>query len=171
MIVRLPDLPPMNERGKPLRPLVVLVGSAGIWQQLPARDLNVKAGKAGAVVRTDAAVQGVVQREGYHPEAILAAIRLMVDAADLVVVWVDTGPVWLWLEMGQWIDAVIGAEFIWGIHNEVRGSFHHAGHLLHLLHRVGEPAYQTLEDTITAAGVRLQEKRYDHDTTHPIPSQ
>lgn len=170
MIVGLPDIPSM-ENGKPPKPLVLLVGSHGSWwQQQAARDLNVKVGK-GAVVRTDAAVQGVVTREGFHPEAILAGIQLMVDAADLVVVWVDTGPVWLWLEMGTWIDAVIGAEFIWGMDEGVRDSFHHAGHLLSLLHRAGETVHRTIEDTITAAGVRLQEKRYANDATRPIPSQ
>lgn len=169
-VVTLPDLPQMDDRGKPPRPLVVLVGSAGTWQGVASRDLAYKAGAAGAVVRTDTPVQGVVHREGHHPHVVLAGIKLLVPLADLVVVWVDSGPVWLWLEMGQWIfdgsggsgvlkhlGAAVQQKFVWGI--EERESFHHTGHLRYLLVENGWAIRPTLEDTITAAGVRLQERR------------
>lgn len=167
MITMLPNLPPMDDKGRPPRPLAILVGSAGDWQLGAARQLEPK---AGAVVRTDRCVRGVLGASGYHPEVILDGINLMVPLADAVVVWVDDGPVWLWLEMGVWVHgllqsgvegylaAAVQRKFLWGM-KEGEG-WHHAGHLRHLLVENGWPVHRTLEDTITAAGARLQERRH-----------
>lgn len=156
MIVRLPDVPPMTEDGDPPDPLAVLLGSAGPWQPRIAKDLGAKAGSAGAVVMTDCPIRGVLQTEGYRPEPILDAIQLLVEAADVVMVWIDGGPVWLWLELGVWIA---DRRFVWGIDESVRSHFHHVGHLYHLLVREGRAVRATREDTLIEAGIRLQERR------------
>lgn len=164
MIFQVPNLPsPGKERP---RPIVLLAGSQGtsLWQAYAARELDRLVGSNGAVVRTDSPIRGVGAREGLDPVTVLQAIDVVAEVADLLVVWIGGGPVWLWLEMGVWLrngGHRGGAKIIWGITEDMRdaASFHHVGHLLYLLEQERWPVFGQLTDTISAAAVWLQEAR------------
>jgi hypothetical protein len=161
MIYQLPNIPQMDSEGKPPKPCILLIGSGFDWQVKAARYLQQKVSAAAAIVRTDPKIQGVGTIDGHAPQLLLEGIDLVFDWSPLVIVWVDEGPVWLWIEMGRWLELsqLTNLRLIWGVDSAARKGFHHIGHLAHVLEQDGWTVYPTFEDTLTAAAGQLRGER------------
>lgn len=142
---------------------VLLVGSVAVggcgWQEQMARQLDRKLGGQVLVFRSDAAVAGVGRVEGVPPQQMVVAVQAAYDAVDLVVAWVDWGPVWAWLEFGLWAHTKRRSRLIWGVSDKIRDSYHHAGHLLQVLEEQQWVVSATLDDLQSRVETQLQGMR------------
>jgi len=150
MIVRIPDSPPVNEKGHFPYPMVLLYGAVeGTWQNKAAKILS-KAAKA--VVCTDV--------PKLHPVHHWAHALQLMEAADVVLCWNGNDKDTLYLNEWVFLSYLIGrwpTKLVCGMERE---PDHPMSNSLRYLLENQRVHYQfTLEDTLSVAHEWCRELR------------
>ena len=100
-IVQLPNLPLLNERGQPERPLVLLYGMPS-WQAKAVRGMEKV---SGCVIKTDVRA---VPNGPLHPVEVATAMLDYFSSADVVLCWCGEGQEVFYLDHWTYLGVLIG---------------------------------------------------------------
>ena len=139
-VARMPNIGPlMGPTGRPLRPLLVLLGSEGPWQVEALHGVHKS---YGGVLRTDSPPDA-----GQHEQWLDVLLTVLADT-DVVMLWLDGGPVREWPMVGMLLGQT-HARLVCGV--DPAASWARGGAVRFMRERVNRPCHDTLESTIAAA--------------------